>query len=158
MVPFLDYFWKIREDFLFISFFKGSWEWTGHIFEKEHVNSLICYLISVWIIRTLGSDLLEQCEKRRYSIYSFQSSHQTRAALIAGPPIANQMKGMFSWNSSLNLNKRNVFWCTKFYGMMKTEARVSVFWFYNRHDWPILWENWQANVNVLHTNLKRYHM
>lgn len=38
--------------------------------------------------------------------------------------------------------------------MMKTEPRVSVFWFYNKHDWQILWENWQANVNAIHTNLQ----
>lgn len=36
LASFLDYFWTMGEDFFF---YKSSWEWIWHIFEKEQVNS-----------------------------------------------------------------------------------------------------------------------
>lgn len=38
--------------------------------------------------------------------------------------------------------------------MMKTEPGVGIFWFCNRNDWQILWENWQVNVNAICANLQ----
>lgn len=52
-----------------------------------------------------------------------------------------------------DLYKGSVFWYAEFYGIIERELGIGGFWFYNRHDWQSLWENWQVNVNGISINL-----